>query len=283
MDFTKNKFPWPYLVLSYAIAWAFWIPVALIGVNYQSSPFLIVLVFAGVSGPAIAGIFLTYAEQGKEGGRDFWLRACGTRRVRTVWWAILFLLWPALHLASIGITGLRGGGAPGFEFVRDLVFRPASFLAIVFLYFVQAGIEELGWRGYMLERLQRSKKPLGASLVIGVFHAIWHLPLFFVRGTNQVRWGFGVDFWIFISVAVAASIYLTWCYNQTRRSTFAAAVLHCTANLCLDIFKGPPAQERTYNALMIAGAAAIAAVWLIQGGSTGEKNHTSQEGGGTNE
>ena len=283
MRSTAKRFPWLYLFLSYALAWVFWIPVTLIGVNYQSSPFLIVLVFTGVSGPGIAGIIMTRVEEGKEGMVDFWRRAYGVRRVRPVWWVIPFTLWPALHLIAIAINSAAGGGLPEFSLIRDSLRQAASLPVIVVLYFVQAGLEQLGWRGYMLEKLQKSMKPAGASLAVGICHAVWHIPLFLVTGTNQYKWGFGVEFWIFILVVTASSFYSTWCYNSNNRSTFAVIVLHTTVNLSLDIFMGPALQMRIYNALIIAGAAAIAAVWLIQRGTAEKKNQDPQERGGTNE
>ena len=99
-----------------------------------------------------------------------------------------------------------------------------------------------------------------------------------VTGTNQYKWGFGVEFWIFILVVTASSFYSTWCYNSNNRSTFAVIVLHTTVNLSLDIFTGPVLQMRIYNALVIAGAAAIAAVWIVRDHAAGGSNPARQGG-----
>ena len=74
---------------------------------------------------------------------------------------------------------------------------PAGVLVVVILYLLQSTLEELGWRGYMLDRLQAIWKPLTASLVLGIFHAFWHLPLFWIVGTNQSRYLSVVDFSLF--------------------------------------------------------------------------------------
>lgn len=82
---TSNlKFPWAYLVLAYGWAWLFWITIALTRQDYQESPLLLALMFLGVFGPGIAGILLTYREQGKAGGRDFWQRVFDFRRIHPV-------------------------------------------------------------------------------------------------------------------------------------------------------------------------------------------------------
>ena len=183
------------------------------------------------------------------------------RRIRPVWYAIAVVLWPALHLVAIGLNLALGGEAPGFEFIFEQASRPLNILVVLILYFVQAGLEELGWRGYMLDRVQATMSPLRASLVVGVCHVLWHLPLFWLAGTNQMKWGFSPDFWLFVGFVVAASIYSTWCYNSNRRSTLAVIMLHFTGNLCLDIFTVPGTQQRIYNLLAVCGALVVAIVW----------------------
>ena len=59
MGNSDSKFPWLYLLLACSLSWVFWIPVALTGQDYQSSPFLLLLVLVGVFGPGVAGIVLT--------------------------------------------------------------------------------------------------------------------------------------------------------------------------------------------------------------------------------
>jgi membrane protease YdiL (CAAX protease family) len=259
---TKPKYLVLYLVLAYGIAWALWIPVILSKQDYQSSPILLATVLMGVFGPGIAGIVVTSIEGGRNALRDFWRRAFDFHRIRPVWYPIMLLFWPALLLLAIGLSRLLGGESPGFEFVRELAAQPAGILIVVLLYFVQAGLEELGWRGYMLERLQKTMTPVRASLIVWIFHALWHFPFFFILGTNQYTWGFGIDFWLFFAFVLAGSVYSTWCYNDNGRSTLAATLLHTTANLSLDIFNAPGTQMRVYTLLLLAGAVVVGLVWL---------------------
>jgi membrane protease YdiL (CAAX protease family) len=260
---SKPKFPWLYLLLAYSLAWLFWIPVALTRQDYQKSPILLALVFLGVFGPGIAGIFLTYREQGKEGGKDFWWRVFDFRRIRPIWYALILLLYPVMHLISIGINYALGGDPPQFAFIKQALSIAGSIPLVVVLYLLQAGLEELGWRGYMLDRLQVIWKPLPASLVLGVFHAFWHLPLFFIVGTNQSRYLSGSNIALFIAFVLSGSIFSTWCYNDNQRSTLAVILLHTVANLALDAFLLSGNGEIIFKILSAISALLIAISWMI--------------------
>ena len=264
MSITKTKFTWLYLAMAFGIAWLFWIPVAITGRDYQSSPLLLFLVLAGVFGPGIAGILLTYLEKGKEGSRDFWQRMFEFRRIQPIWYLIIILLWPFLHVSAILLSNLMGGDAPDYEFVKQIILQPLSIPIVFILYLIQAGLEELGWRGYLLERLQGSMGLTKSSLIIGIVHSLWHLPLFWVVGTNQINMGFGLDFAFYVTFVIASSVYTTWCYIGNGHSTLAATLLHCTGNLSFDIFGTSPEslQHRMYIVLMALGAIIIIRVWL---------------------
>lgn len=261
---TKNRFPWLFVLFSYAMAWILWIPVARTGQDYQTSPLLLFLLLLGAFGPGLAGIFLTYREEGRQGGRDFWKRAFDFSRIRPGWVGMILLFWPGLGLVAIIANAYLGGELPGFDMLRQMVLQPVNFLIVPVLYILQAAVEELGWRGYMLDRVQATWKPLGAALGIGLIHALWHLPMFWIAGTMQITLGFDLDFWIFIGLIVAGSIYSTWCYNSNRRSTLAVILLHASSNLSLALFTDPGLERRICFLAGILGAAVIAASWAVR-------------------
>jgi len=266
----KRRLPWLYLVLAYGLAWLFWIPVALIGRDYKTFPLLLLVVLLGIFGPGLAAIILTYAREGQAGRRDFWRRAFDWRRIRPRWYLLIVLLWPALHGVGISLSRLLGAPMPDPALLRELAAQPLTIPVVATLYLVQTGLEELGWRGYMLERVRPAWGPVGGSLLVGIFHAFWHLPMFWIVGTNQIAMGFGADFLLFVAASVSFSFYATWCYEANLRSTLAATLLHWTGNLCLDLCTDGPGTVgyRVYTLLMALGAAAIGALWAARAGSS---------------
>src|SRR5512142_1107167 len=191
-----KRLPWSYLLLAYGWAWLLWIPVAATRRDYQASPLLMAIVMLGVFGPGLAGLLLTYRDHDPAAPRDFWRRLFDLRRIRGAWVLLMLLVWPALHEAANLLSQAIGRPAPASTLLAQISAQPMLSVVVIAMYFLQAMLEDMGWRGYMGERLLRVFSPGKTALLVGVFHAFWHLPLFFVVGTNQIRMGLGLDFWV---------------------------------------------------------------------------------------
>jgi uncharacterized protein len=172
---------------------------------------------------------------------------------------IILTLWPVLHGLAIGITTLLGQPIPESGFLAELLSQPNTIPLVIFLYFVQAGVEEIGWRGYLQEKLGQKMGPAPSSLLVGLIHTIWHLPLFWMVGTNQIEMGFGIDFLIFIAFVISSSVFSAWCYYGNQRSIMAATLLHTTSNLSFDIFAYSPGSTKhlVFVLLTVLGAVLI--------------------------
>jgi membrane protease YdiL (CAAX protease family) len=102
--------------------------------------------------------------------------------------------------------------------------------AIVFFAFnllFVATEEEPGWRGFLLDRLQRSASPLGASLLVWLPWALWHAPLDYYR---PVRFTWATYVLLRVVFLIALTIVLTWLYNRSNRSIQATAIFHASMN-----------------------------------------------------
>jgi len=166
-----------------------------------------------VFGPSLACLIMVAAVDGKKGLLDLLQRA-GRWRVGLVWWAVTLFLPALFCLAGIGVHLLAGGDLPAFTF-----FRQEWYLAPVFfvLMLVDGPLEEFGWRGFALPKLQEKWSPLIASFIIGALWGIWHLPEFLRPGSPQYPMGIGF-LPLFVADEITNSILMTWLYNKTQGS-----------------------------------------------------------------
>ena len=259
----SGSFPWTFLLLGFSLSWVVWIPVAITGRDYQSSPYLLAGVLVGAFGPGLAAIILTYINRETDDFQEFQNRIYGLHRIRPFWILIIIALWPVLHTAAIGITKLFGAPIPDSPFLEELSTQPNTIPLINFLYFLQSVVEEIGWRGYLQDKLGGLFSLPVSALVTGVVHTIWYLPLFWVVGSNQIKMGFGADFLIFIGFVISSAIYSAWCYYGNRRSVMAVALLHTTANLSFDIFAYSPGTLKHLVFVLIMIAGAIPLLWYL--------------------
>lgn len=89
--------------------------------------------------------------------------------------------------------------------------------------------EEGGWRGFALPRLQEKFNALTSSLILGTIWAVWHLPLFFIPGTDQT----GIFFPIYLLLNISFATYITWLYNNTNGSLPITILAHFCINISM--------------------------------------------------
>jgi membrane protease YdiL (CAAX protease family) len=249
--------PWTYFAVAYGWSWTFWGLAARLGISLNTASG-IGLEMLGLLGPAIAGIGLTYLTQGKTGRHDYWQRVIDTKRISLRWYAIILLFFPALSVLAALLDVLSGGsGATMGGAVKHLALIPT----LITLFF-PAFMEELGWRGYALDRLQWRWSALVSSLILGILWAFWHTPLFFFKDTIMYNMGFGsLAFWTFIISTICPTIYLTWIFNNTNRSTLSGILWHASANGWAALFTLTALASHYLVVLWILAVIAIILLW----------------------
>jgi len=231
--FTKYEFPL-FFFLAYALSW--W-----------SFPLLGGAIMP--HGPAFAALIVLALTAGKKGLADWWRRLS---RWRVAWhW---YLIGPGIiagyQTAAFALNLLLGASIAAFPSIP----AAGTFLQLLL---VGGQWEEPGWTGYALPKLQerfanRPNSSLVAALVLGVFRAIWHLPLFL---NGKVAW---FDIFIF---SFAIQIIITWLYNRTG-SVPVVMVFHFVSNIFgaiqSPVFTGIDATN--YYALFVALGCVVALV-----------------------
>ena len=185
----------------------------------------------GLLGPFIVPFLLVhfgYWDENKDSsGLGFLKRSLDPRTLKVKWYALVIFL---VMILAFGPVLLHLIGSQEDQLID---IGPVLFLMIGF---IAGAVEEPGWRGYAQEGLQRQMPILSASLVVGIFWALWHLPLFLIAGTYQSGLGLGtISFWAFMFGLVLESPIYAWIYNKTGGIVFSAVLLHGLGNLVREL------------------------------------------------
>jgi membrane protease YdiL (CAAX protease family) len=255
--------PTLFFVLVFGWTWSFWLATAALGAGAHT-PAGDTLLSLGLVGPLLGGVGFACFAHGAGYRRDYWRRLVEIGRIPPRWGLFVVLFAPLLMVAAVLLDVAAGQGeAPPLiaERASSLLSTPAvvpSFLLTVLLNGPLP--EELGWRGYALDRLGPRRHPLAASLTLGAVWAVWHLPLFFMPGMLHARHGAASAwFWLFMTEVVAASILYTWIFNNTRRSTLAAIIFHFSSNLAYSLGNVTERTNLFATLLLVAAAVVVAA------------------------
>ena len=195
--------------------------------------------FIAASSASIAGIILTAIVAGKFGIRDLISRIL-IWRVGVRWWA--FALFQMLVVVIIGMIVNAVFGLDPLELGRI----PQGLVMVVPVLIMQiftAGLgEELGWRGFLLPRIQGRYNALIASLIVGVAHGLWHIPLFFIEGLSpyqEIRELIGLVPAILgyaLLYVTPWSILFTCVLNNTKGSLLLLFVSHASQTWVLSLW-----------------------------------------------
>jgi len=242
----EGRSPYLFFALVFALTIPFWILGA--ATNVELLPKLPISALAVVC-PLLAAMILEYRRAGSAALVALLKRAGDYRRIdRAIWLAPIFLLAPAIMVASYFVMWAMAWPLPPFELQLT---RAVALLAV---FFVTGLAEELGWSGYAIDPLQARYGALNGALMVGAMWAAWHLiPLLQVGRTLDwiAAWTLGT---------IALRVLTVWLYNNTGRSVFAAAVFHATCNLSWQLF---PIDGSAYDARITGPFEAIVAMVVI--------------------
>lgn len=116
--------------------------------------------------------------------------------------------FPILLYAVPNVVAAVFGASPDLSLVGErLPAYAVTFGSALFL----GGLEEPGWRGFALPRLQQRYTPVRATLLLGVVWGLWHLPIQPLA----------------IIVTVPLAFFYTWLFNRTG-SALLCILLHAS-------------------------------------------------------
>jgi membrane protease YdiL (CAAX protease family) len=211
------------IVLMFALTWP--IDLANSGIVPIQFPFIVYL-FLGW-GFIFASVIMTGLTLGKDGVVAL-LKRYVQWRVGWKWYLAAFLLAPSLIVLAVYINAALVGVPPDFSTVMaHKIFGASAYLPLFILPFFLVDLisngEEMGWRGYVLPRLQAKYSALTSTLILGVIWGFWHLPKYLSHWNT-------VSFAWFMVHTMAYAVILTWLYNNTKGSLLLVAISHASSN-----------------------------------------------------
>ena len=243
-----------FFVFTFVVSWTFFIGVAVW--SHQSrfddasvARWAGMLTLPGVFAPALVAIALSARSGGEEGVRTL-LRPLFRWQVPNWTWTFALGYMAAIKLLAAVVHRWLFGAWPRFGIEPWFVMLAATVFSV--LAFGQAG-EEVGWRGYALPRMSARWGVGPSSLVLGVIWAVWHLPLFWLRGIDKA----GQSFPLYLLQVVAMSVAIAWLWWRTNASLTLTMLLHSAVNNTKDIV-----PSATPGATHVFGLAASRVGWI---------------------
>jgi len=248
------------LGLTYLVCWGplalFNIPAVGLSTDMMGPPWAIALFVLGGFVPSLVGVFLTWCNDGITGLRALWKRL-NPLRMSAVWHLTVLLVVVLGTAGQIAIARLLGSPPDLTLFVTRL----GTALPLIILGPLS---EELGWRGYALDRLQARWNALVSSLILGSIWGLWHLLLWFIVGTLQHEGG--RPFLAFLVGTTATSVLYTWGYNNNGRSIWSAVFLHWVYTYTTEVMTLGITRSSAYSWLEMVPYLILAVIVVITWG-----------------
>jgi uncharacterized protein len=211
-----------YFVLACAWFWGF---LAL----DRLAPFHFWAPMVGALAPTVSAVVTTALTMGETHVREL-VRRLWKYKVDWLWYVAAFGIPLGEGILAIGIASAFGR----FHMSRiNLVTLRASLPALWVVFLFAAG-EELGWRGYALPRLLSRHGAVVATLILGGLHALWHWPLL----VFPHMWLSDIPIVPWTTSVIAEAFVFTWIMRGTKGSVLLAALFHGMSNMAMILYDG---------------------------------------------
>ena len=251
-----------FFLLTFALTWTAWLAPAALAAPGSAGFFGLggPVFLLGVFAPAFVALALTAYGEGRVGVARL-LARIGRWQVGARLYLFAIGYMAATKLLAALIHRIAMGTWPAFGHTP----LPLMLGAILVSIWAQAG-EEVGWRGYALPRLATHLGVGGASVLLGVIWALWHLPLFFLQGSGSD----GQSFPIYLLHVTALSVAMSWLYWKTEGSLLLVMLMHASVNnttgivpAAMPIAVDPMSFEGTLVAWVTVGVSSVVAALLL--------------------
>ncbi len=242
-----------YLVLAFSLAIGIAVAMPHAGINVLLSAFA----------PVVAVLVITFTTTPRGRRRQLW-RSFGLDRSGKQTWAFALLVPMLLAGSAYGAALLLGAAelvdihlsAAGFAAWSLNLVATLAFMTVLFL------AEEIGWRGYLLPRVQQLTSRRRAAVVTGFIHGCFHLPLILIATTydeHGARWLVAP---VAVATITAGGIFYAYLWDRTG-SVWPVAMAHGAVNTAFAIGAGALVATSEDEFALIAGESGIATLIAV--------------------
>ena len=239
-----------FLVIVYAVTWILCLILRPFAGNSLSV--MLAWLLPTVWSPTVTAIALSGWREGTAGIRRELARTRYTPG--SLRWFAVALIFPAFAVvAAVSAARAAGEGAP---------ITPAAALPMMIALQVVTGAsgEEVGWRGFLLSRLNPRLSPIRAAWTMGTLWALWHVAGAFFPGTPlQIA-----PPALFLLVIACFGVFLAFIFNRAQ-SVLATMAAHLSLNVALG-FGGAriTSQPFWWTLLAVMAVAAITVSFALR-------------------
>ncbi|MEO1773246.1 hypothetical protein JZO67_005230 [Enterococcus sp. 665A] len=222
-----------YLTLTFAISWSCWLLVVFLiktaGIELFS-PIGLSLYSLGAASPMFSAWIVQRKYASKEEYHQFKHGIANIKQPISAYLLVGFLAWAFCFFPVL--LGTSKQVAPVYVALQQLPI----------MIFFGGGLEEVGWRGYLLPEMQKKYSRFISTCFVAAIWLCWHLPLWLVTGSGQDRMNFLVfALWVF-----SLALLLTLIWNKYQ-STLLCILLHAGFNSFSNVY--PP----DFNQVSVSG------------------------------
>lgn len=228
-----------YFIFTLLYSFGLWMIPMILGLDSVLSYILYAL--GGII-PSTIAIILLYKTKDKEYIKSFWTRVLNFKLIKNKWYLFIILFIPLTNIAAMLVNYYIYGIKSDFSNLINYIENPLKLIVLIpYILIFGPIVEELGWRGFALDHLEKKYEWFISSLIISLFWALWHIPLFFIEGTYQYSllqssYIYVIDFMVGL---LPCSIIMGYIYYKNNNSILSAILFHFTINFYGQIFNIP--------------------------------------------
>ncbi len=198
-----------------------------------------------------------------QGGLPTQLQQLGLSRTGWRQWPLAILLPLAALLPGYVFLWLSGWAGLNAVFEANAIPRETFRLAISILIGTALGAigEEVGWRGYLFERLS----VLGfwkASLLTGFLHGLWHMPLLLLTPLYHQTGNIIIFVSLFMVALTLSGPVYSW-LRVISASVIPVAMMHRALNVYWDRFETMTAAADADTIQFVAGECGLLTIAML--------------------